>query len=205
MSYETSFRVIAAMVFLFLIALTAHHRWSARNVAAEFGKTDKAVATEGKLKWMRTSGIKIWAVTIGFIISPESVRWSTVDLPVGWRWLGAALCVLVVPLIYWVLRSLGPNLSSGIAPLPHHALVTTGAYQWVRHPWYASLLLLLAGMALMTASWILGLLTLVRAFYYFKRSRLEERELHSAFDGYSSYARRVPAFVPFVTASLRRA
>jgi protein-S-isoprenylcysteine O-methyltransferase Ste14 len=40
-------------------------------------------------------------------------------------------------MIYWIMRSLGTNVTETYLTKAHHRLVTHGPYRWVRHPLYA--------------------------------------------------------------------
>lgn len=83
----------------------------------------------------------------------------------------------------------------GIAP-EARGLVTTGAYQWVRHPAYLGefvtfLGALLPVLAPLTAL-IFGLFCVLQA----RRAVLEEEVLSAAFPEYAAYRQRTPALVP---------
>ena len=80
-----------------------------------------------------------------------------------------------------------------------HKVVTTGPYAYVRHPMYASVILIGTGVPLLLGSWW-GLLAvppfmLVRAF----RAVMEERMLTAELEGYADYAKHVRyRFVPLL-------
>jgi len=78
-------------------------------------------------------------------------------------------------------------------------LVVRGAYRWVRHPLYGSLLLAGAGAALKDPTpWSLGLL-LALAGLLAATARVEEQENLERFgQDYRNYMRRTRRFVPFV-------
>lgn len=212
MSEDTFFGTIAATALASSIAITAYHRIGARSAAIRAhpigqcsnphgGLAQEPALSEGWLRWLRPFGFIIWLAAIGHISNPHSMRWATIDLPDAVRWLGAGISLLSVPLIYWTLKNLGTNLSSGVIPLPYHVLVTSGPYRLVRHPWYSVLLVLLVGLTLLCASWVIGVMILVRGFYYSKRASIEEHALARTFgDAYRQYARSLPRFVPRIIA-----
>jgi protein-S-isoprenylcysteine O-methyltransferase Ste14 len=78
-------------------------------------------------------------------------------------------------------------------------LVTAGAYRFIRHPLYASLLLLAFGAFLKGPSWsTAGLLALTAASFH-AAAVAEERESLARFgDSYSHYMRRTRMFIPHV-------
>ncbi|MGO4835010.1 isoprenylcysteine carboxylmethyltransferase family protein, partial [Rhizobiaceae sp. 2RAB30] len=70
-------------------------------------------------------------------------------------------------------------------------VVDTGPYAIVRHPMYASTLLLFAGIPLLLGSWLglpLGLVLILGLAW---RTVREEGALHAGLDGYDAYAARV--------------
>jgi protein-S-isoprenylcysteine O-methyltransferase Ste14 len=78
-------------------------------------------------------------------------------------------------------------------------LVEVGAYRYVRHPLYASLLLLAWGAFLKAPSWTCALLGLVATASLVATARVEENESLRKFgDGYAAYMRRTRMFVPFL-------
>ncbi len=81
-----------------------------------------------------------------------------------------------------------------------HELVRSGPYALVRHPIYASLLVMLLCTALFLASWLRTLVALTIFLAGTEiRVRSEDKLLGSRFGkDFQQYQRRVPAYVPFV-------
>lgn len=78
-----------------------------------------------------------------------------------------------------------------------HELVAHGLYRYVRHPIYASDLLLLLGLELALNSWaVLGVIAV--AIYVRRQAIREERKLVHTLPGYPEYCRRTARFIPFV-------
>lgn len=113
--------------------------------------------------------------------------------PAWIRRLGTGLLLLGVLVLAWGVRSLGRSLTPGTEPLPDAELVTGGAYNYVRHPIYAGLVLALAGYTLAWSNWTLALVFGFIALKYFQaKAAVEEEWLVERFPGYKSYMRRVP-------------
>jgi protein-S-isoprenylcysteine O-methyltransferase Ste14 len=72
-----------------------------------------------------------------------------------------------------------------------HAVVSTGPYRLVRHPLYAGLAVLMAGMAMWLGSWAGAVASLVPTGILAWRIVLEERFLSLHLAGYAEYAVRV--------------
>ena len=135
---------------------------------------------------------------IGYVASPQSMTWASLALPSWCRWLGVITGVSTIPVIAWVLRSLGPNVSETVLTKGNHHLVTTGPYRWVRHPLYATGIALFLALSLVDASWIVLLATgLVTAFLQLLVIPLEERTLTTKFgDSYRAYVQSTGRFLP---------
>jgi protein-S-isoprenylcysteine O-methyltransferase Ste14 len=79
------------------------------------------------------------------------------------------------------------------------ALVTEGAYRYIRHPLYSSLLLLAWGVFFKAPCWIGGLLALAATLFLVATARIEEVE-NAAFFGpaYEAYKEQTRMFIPFL-------
>jgi protein-S-isoprenylcysteine O-methyltransferase Ste14 len=78
-------------------------------------------------------------------------------------------------------------------------LVTTGAYRYIRHPLYSSLLFLAWGVFFKLPSWTGGLLAMLSTVLLVVTARVEEAEDIRFFGpAYEVYRRQTKMFVPFV-------
>jgi protein-S-isoprenylcysteine O-methyltransferase Ste14 len=78
-------------------------------------------------------------------------------------------------------------------------LVTTGAFRYIRHPMYSSLLFLAWGIFFKAPSWLGGLLVLVATLFLWSTARVEETENIRFFDeAYEEYKKRTKMFIPFL-------
>jgi len=98
-------------------------------------------------------------------------------------------------------RPAPPNIeSANLAFENTTTLVTSGAYRWIRHPLYASLLAL-AWSAYLKDPLGAGSMALVVGVsgFLLATAIAEERENLSRFDGnYANYMKRTKRFIPFV-------
>lgn len=78
-------------------------------------------------------------------------------------------------------------------------LVTSGIYQYIRHPLYASLLYLAWGAFLKDISWVSVVLVLAASASLFGTAKADEKECIEYFgDQYQQYMGRTKRFIPFV-------
>lgn len=130
------------------------------------------------------------------------------DDPFGLRqmisWLCLTLSLFLVLHGAWLLRRVGkPDRArhdATLLPLERTtALVTVGAYRYIRHPLYCSLLLLAWGAFLKAPSWLGGGLGVVATACLIATARAEEAENLRFFGpAYGAYMRRTKRFIPFV-------
>jgi protein-S-isoprenylcysteine O-methyltransferase Ste14 len=78
-------------------------------------------------------------------------------------------------------------------------LVTVGAYRYIRHPLYSSLLFLAWGIFFKDPSWVGGLLALVAALSLLAAARVEEAENVRFFgQAYEAYMKQTKRFIPYL-------
>jgi protein-S-isoprenylcysteine O-methyltransferase Ste14 len=77
-------------------------------------------------------------------------------------------------------------------------LITRGPYRFIRHPMYASLLLVCLALVADAPAWWRWALWLVLAADLVVKLRYEERLLTGHFPGYAEYRRQTKRLVPFV-------
>jgi protein-S-isoprenylcysteine O-methyltransferase Ste14 len=78
-------------------------------------------------------------------------------------------------------------------------LVTTGAYRYIRHPLYSSLLFLAWGIFFKAPSWLGGLLAAAATLFLVATARVEEGENLRYFgQPYRDYMKRSKMFLPYL-------
>jgi protein-S-isoprenylcysteine O-methyltransferase Ste14 len=79
------------------------------------------------------------------------------------------------------------------------AIVTTGAYKYIRHPLYSSLLFLAWGIAFKSPGWLNMLLGLIATGFLVATARAEEAEDIRFFGpAYQAYMKQTRMFIPFL-------
>ena len=88
-------------------------------------------------------------------------------LPDSVRLIGVLVGLSGSALFAWTHLALGKNWSGVLEIAKDHELVTSGPYQFVRHPMYSAFFLMGAGVLLLSANWLVGGLNLVAVTYMY--------------------------------------
>ena len=194
MHTESTFRAIALANIVLCVPVGLYFRIRSLATGEKLARREEGLFI---LIGLRLCGTAAWVVFAAYLIRPASVSRFSLPLPLWLRWVGAALTLLVPPLLFWTFHSLGTNLTDTVVTRREHTLVTHGPYRWVRHPFYDVVALEVASMSLVTASGLLALLGLAVVAMLFVRTRIEEAKLTARFGAeYQAYAERTGRFVP---------
>lgn len=106
----------------------------------------------------------------------------------------AGACVRLVTSGYAALGTSGSNKVAAVAP----ELNTTGPYSLVRNPLYLGRILNFTGIAMLSGSWVYGVLTFLVSILVYERIAVYEEEfLRQEFgDVHSNWAEDVPFLIP---------
>jgi protein-S-isoprenylcysteine O-methyltransferase Ste14 len=125
-------------------------------------------------------------------------RWSHVP---GWLQVVGAMLLLGSFYLFFLTFRENPYASAVVRVQPERGqtVITTGPYQYVRHPMYAAVIPFAAGTALLLGSWYGLLMGLVLLLALSMRAVQEERVLAAELPGYAEYMERVQyRFIPHV-------
>lgn len=141
-------------------------------------------------------------------IVPEGLAYSLlwqnrfwVRSPHGWRITLSVTFLAAASLLSWSsAHALGRQWRFDAGLNADHELVTSGAYRFVRHPIYSSMLCLLLGTGFMVAPMLILLISTVLFIIGTEiRVRIEDNLLASRFgDRFRSYQHSIAAYIPFV-------
>lgn len=125
-------------------------------IASAFA-TQRIQSKEAKGERAKDTLLLLGGYVFLFVQLPAVELWSRPFLPAGLRQplgiAGAALAVVGLSFTCWARATLGRYWSRIVAVKEDHKLVTTGPYQWVRHPLYTGLLAGTLGAALAFGAW----------------------------------------------------
>ena len=197
MDIDIIFRFVMLAVLVITFWISASYRKKARD---EGGVIERKEEGWPDLVLRMIFALPFLAVLLLNIFYPRFLVWSKIDLPLYLRIIGSVIAVFCVPLIWWVFHSIGNFISETILTKDNHQLVTSGPYRRVRHPLYASTLLLLFSISLVFEDWIIFGYTLagVIAFRLLVSPVEEERLLDSFGEDYECYQSRTGALLPWI-------
>jgi protein-S-isoprenylcysteine O-methyltransferase Ste14 len=122
-------------------------------------------------------------------------------LPSGWWVVATGVAVQLASFLLAISarRHLGRFWSAEITQKTGHELVRSGPYRFVRHPIYTALLGMFVGTAIVSGDLHAFVAVAVIAFAYWRKIRLEERNLTELFGPvYDDYRRSTRALVPWI-------
>ena len=132
-----------------------------------------------------------------FIITLHFFQWEFVPqkqiIPVSSLSYLAGFLIIIIALIILVvaIKDLGRNLSPFPRPINNSNLVTTGAYRFMRHPLYFSLLFISLGVFLIKLSIYYLFLSIILVLIIKFKIALEEQYLKNKFKNYLLYKNEV--------------
>ena len=113
-------------------------------------------------------------------------------------WAGALLAVAGAWLGIAGVQALSTNRTAFPKPQAGSKLVQSGVYGLVRHPLYASVILLTAAWSLLWRSGPACIATVALVVLLDAKARREERWLREMFPDYAAYAQRIRRLFPWV-------
>jgi protein-S-isoprenylcysteine O-methyltransferase Ste14 len=195
MELEITFRIIFLIILGLTFTISATYRKRAREAGEVIQRREEGLTA---LLLRMGFALPLLAVFLLYIFYPKAIAWSQLPLPVWLRALGAGMGILSTPLILSVFRSIGRNISETVLTKSEHELVRHGPYRWVRHPLYATSLLLLLSLSLIAESWfIFGYSVIGLIVFRFVVIPAEEAHLIASFgEAYHNYQNRTGALFP---------
>ncbi len=193
MSNELIFRGLTFAVLATALTITGYFR----RRADRRGGALRSAEGQGLLIVLRLLGLATVLPVLIYLVNPDWVAWARFPVPEWMRWAAAVVAVALVPVFYWILASLGDNISPVQATRQNHQLVTHGPYRYVRHPLYSAGCLFVIALVVLTGLWWLAASALVPLTLLLLRTSKEEARLIEAFgDEYRAYMRRTGRFLP---------
>lgn len=153
-------------------------------------------------RWMyaarSAAGLFLLVIFILYIAYPDALAWAVIHLPLWLRIVSAGLALGCIPLFIWIFRSLGKNVTVTVRPGDAPTLVQEGPYRFVRHPLYATMLVLIGSLGAVAQNWVL-LLFFAAGWIIFRYLvvPVEEAHLEEVFgEAYRAYRESTGAMFP---------
>jgi protein-S-isoprenylcysteine O-methyltransferase Ste14 len=160
----------------------------------------EAVRGKGGRNRDRSTRVLI-AISFGAAIGVASIATSvapSLRIPRAVQVFGVIVMWVGLVTRVWAVAALGGAFRTTVEVDADQAVVTTGPYKWIRHPSYAGLLLILAGLGLALGNWLSAAACLalpLPALVW--RIHVEEAELSRVLGGaYRAYQTRTARLIP---------
>jgi protein-S-isoprenylcysteine O-methyltransferase Ste14 len=195
MASNQIFRWLFTVVFVGMMSVSVHFRFKARRSGEAIPR-----ACEGRFVLLARLlfAASLYLPIVAYMLNPDWMAWAALPLPAWLRWLGAAVGLSALPLLYWVFSSIGSNISETTLTKDTHRLVSHGPFHWVRHPLYSVATVVLISMGIVAANWFMvamACLVLVGITVFVIPK--EEAQLVRKFGPeYQDYMRRTGRLVP---------
>lgn len=152
MNAEQLFRALFIAIFIPALSISVYFRRKARNTGDVIPR-----AREGRLSLSLRIlfATPLYLAMFAYMANPNWMAWSSMPLSSWLRWVGAAIGLGMLPLLFWILRTLGSNVSETFLTKEHHALVTHGPYRSVRHPLYTVATIAFISLGILAANWFM--------------------------------------------------
>jgi protein-S-isoprenylcysteine O-methyltransferase Ste14 len=191
----TMFNWLAISILLAAIATSAYFRSRARLHSETISRRRES----GLFMAIRaTAAFSFLVIIFANALNPQRMAWALLALPNTIRWFGVFLGLLAILSAWWLLRSLGNNVSETVLTKKNHQLVMIGPYRWVRHPMYTTGIALCVAIGIMQASWLLLLVAAAMVLLMqFVVIPAEERALTAKFGAqYQAYMTQTGRWLP---------
>src|SRR5688572_5407478 len=153
MEADIFFRILSPLL---IIAFVVHRGYYVRkhgNKENTLKKREEGWAS----KVAGLLGLVGFIAFIAYAINPNWLSWAALPFPLWLRWTGIGSALLGFVLLQWAQNTLGKNWSDTPRMIKEQALVTSGPYQFIRHPIYTAFLLILGSTLFISANWLIGL------------------------------------------------
>ena len=191
---ELIFRILLPLL---IIAFAAHRGYYVRK----HGKEENTLKQREEGLASKIAGLLglVGFITVtGYAIKPVWLSWAALPLPLWLRWIGIGIALLGFALLQWAQTTLGKSWSDTPRMIKGQSLITSGPYQFIRHPIYTAFLLILGSTLFISANWLIGSAWLGMALLELaSRIRFEEGLMLEYFgDQYREYMKRTGRLLP---------
>jgi protein-S-isoprenylcysteine O-methyltransferase Ste14 len=176
----------------YLIFLTIYAIWAFRNDPNLLKERSQVASNTKGWDKLILSLYTILLLCLFILIGLDAGRFHWSSAPVFLKWIGWLGLIFAAWLIFWVIRT--NTYASRVARIQEdrgQKVITSGPYQFVRHPMYAGIIVLFLCTPLALGSFWGLIPAVLIAILFFIRTAFEDRMLKKELSGYEEYAKRV--------------
>jgi len=192
---EALFRIILPVL---IIAFAVHRGYYVKNHSQPEDVTLKKRQEGIASKVSGVLAVIGFISVIAFVVNPNWLAFASLSFPVWLRWVGIALALAGFALLQWAQVTLGKSWSDTPRMMKEQTLITSGPYQFIRHPIYTAFVLILGSALLISANWFIGLAWLgMTVLEVASRVGFEESLMLEYFgDQYREYMKKTGRLLP---------
>jgi protein-S-isoprenylcysteine O-methyltransferase Ste14 len=193
---EAPFRLLLPAL---IIAFAAHRGYYVRKQGKEentLKKREEGLAS----KIAGVFGLIGFGAVVAYILKPDWLLWASLLFPLWLRWAGVGIALFGFALLQWSQNTLGQNWSDTPRMMKEQSLITSGPYQFIRHPIYTAFLLILGSTLFISANWFIGLAWIAMTILEVaSRIGFEESLMLEYFgDQYRAYMKKTGKLLPLL-------
>jgi len=197
MEPATTFRIILPLLILAFVAHRGYYiNKNTRPEDDTLKKREEGVAS----KLAGILSVLGFLNTIAFVINPGWLSWTNLSFPVWLRWTGVIIALVGFTLLQWAQNKLGQNWSDMPRMMHEQKFITSGPYQFIRHPIYTAFLLILGSTLFISSNWLIGFCWIgMTTLEIISRINFEEALMIEYFgDQYREYMKKTGRLFPKV-------
>lgn len=154
MQTENIFSVILPILIVAFIAHRGYYtKRSARPEKDTLKKREEGLIT----KFAEGLSLIGFVAMLVYVLKPDWLVWASFSFPLWLRWMGVGIALAGFALLQWAQITLGRSWSDTPRMMKEQALITSGPYQFIRHPIYTAFILILGSTFFISANWLIGL------------------------------------------------
>lgn len=192
---DTLFRFLILALVVTAFSVSVFFRSRAQSTGGD--KIDRTREGVPLMMVLRLAGLGLWGGLLLYVVNPNWLVFAALPVPDALRWFGLVLALVGLPLLVWMFRSLGNNITDTVQTRQNAQLVVRGPYRYIRHPLYSFGALFFVGLMLMTANALILICGVIALALLLLRTPAEEAQLVAKFgDSYRDYMARTGRFLP---------
>ena len=154
MQTEYIFRLILPIL---IVTFITHRGYYTKKAARPENDTLKKREEGFITKLAEVFSLIGFVAMIAYVINPQWLSWASLSFPLWLRWLGICIALIGFALLQWAQVTLGESWSDTPRMMKEQALITSGPYQFIRHPIYTAFILVLGSTLFISSNWLIGL------------------------------------------------